>query len=86
MTTWLEADHWDDTPMGERFQALLDRPGIIKAPGAHNAMAGLLAKAAGFDCLYVSGAAVTETLSRPSCTPWTAFFDAPGLARTPTRR
>jgi len=44
--TWLEADGWDRTPMGERFQALLDRPGIVKAPGAHNAIAGVLAKAA----------------------------------------
>jgi methylisocitrate lyase len=51
--------------MGERFQALLDRPGIVKAPGAHNAMAGLLAKAAGFDCLYVSGAAVTAAMALP---------------------
>ncbi len=51
--------------MGERFQALLDKPGIVKAPGAHNAMAGLLAKAAGFDCLYVSGAAVTAAMALP---------------------
>jgi len=63
--TWLEADAWNDTPMGERFQALLDRPGIVKAPGAHNAMAGLLAKDAGFDCLYVSGAAVTAAMALP---------------------
>lgn len=63
--TWLEADTWDATPMGERFQALLDRPGIVKAPGAHNAMAGLLAKEAGFDCLYVSGAAVTASMALP---------------------
>lgn len=63
--TWLEAENWDDTPMGERFQALLDRPGIVRAPGAHNAMAGLLAKEAGFDCLYVSGAAVTAAMALP---------------------
>ena len=65
MTTWLEAEHWDATPMGERFQALLDRPGIVRAPGAHNAMAGLLAKEAGFECLYVSGAAVTASMALP---------------------
>ncbi len=63
--TWLVAENWDPTPMGERFQALLDKPGIVKAPGAHNAMAGLLAKAAGFDCLYVSGAAVTAAMALP---------------------
>ncbi|MEK9827482.1 MAG: methylisocitrate lyase [Rhodospirillales bacterium] len=63
--TWLVAENWESKPMGERFQALLDRPGIVKAPGAHNAMAGLLAKAAGFDCLYVSGAAVTAAMALP---------------------
>ena len=63
--TWLVAENWEPTPMGERFQALLDKPGIVKAPGAHNAMAGLLAKAAGFDCLYVSGAAVTAAMALP---------------------
>lgn len=63
--TWLVAENWDPNPMGERFQALLDKPGIVKAPGAHNAMAGLLAKAAGFDCLYVSGAAVTAAMALP---------------------
>jgi methylisocitrate lyase len=63
--TWLVAENWNPTPMGERFQALLDKPGIVKAPGAHNAMAGLLAKAAGFDCLYVSGAAVTAAMALP---------------------
>jgi methylisocitrate lyase len=63
--TWLVAENWESKPMGERFQALLDRPGIVKAPGAHTAMAGLLAKAAGFDCLYVSGAAVTAAMALP---------------------
>ena len=63
--TWLVADDWDSTPMGERFQALVDRPGIVRAPGAHNAMAGVLAKSAGFDCLYVSGAAVTASMALP---------------------
>ena len=63
--TWLVAENWESKPMGERFQALLDSPGIVKAPGAHNAMAGLLAKAAGFDCLYVSGAAVTAAMALP---------------------
>lgn len=63
--TWLVADDWDSTPMGERFQALVDRPSIVRAPGAHNAMAGVLAKNAGFDCLYVSGAAVTASMALP---------------------
>jgi methylisocitrate lyase len=63
--TWLEARDWDPTPPGERFAALLERPGIVRIPGAHDAMAGLLAKRAGFECLYVSGAAVTASMGLP---------------------
>ena len=63
--TWLTNDRWIKQPAGERFAALLVRPGILRAPGAHNAMAGLLAKRAGFECLYVSGAAVTASMGLP---------------------
>ena len=34
---------------GRRFRALLQRPGILRLPGAHNGMAALQARAAGFD-------------------------------------
>jgi len=63
--TWLTNDRWIKQPAGERFAALLVRPGILRAPGAHNAMAGLLAKRASFECLYVSGAAVTASMGLP---------------------
>jgi methylisocitrate lyase len=63
--TWLEADDWPKELPGDRFAALVERPGILRIPGAHNAMAGLLAKRAGFECLYVSGAAVTASLGIP---------------------
>ena len=63
--TWLTNDRWIKEPSGQRFAALLARPGILRAPGAHNAMAGLLAKRAGFRCLYVSGAAVTASMGLP---------------------
>jgi methylisocitrate lyase len=36
--------------------------GILKIPGAHNALAGLLAKRAGFRALYLSGAALSASL------------------------
>lgn len=62
---WLTSDFWQSAPAGERFAALLQRPGILRIPGAHNAMAGLLAKRAGFECLYVSGGAVTASLGLP---------------------
>src|SRR5580693_2818611 len=48
-----------------RFRNLLKRPGILKLPGAHNGMAALQAEAAGFDGLYLSGAAMTASMGLP---------------------
>ena len=50
---------------GRRFRALLDRPEILQLPGAHNGMAALQAKAAGFEALYLSGAAMTASMGIP---------------------
>jgi methylisocitrate lyase len=50
---------------GRRFRALIDRGGIAKLPGAHNGMAALQAKAAGFEGLYLSGAAMTASMGLP---------------------
>ena len=50
---------------GSRFRELLKRPGILKLPGAHNGMAALQAKAAGFEGLYLSGAAMTASMGLP---------------------
>ncbi len=63
--TWLEAADWPTELPGDRFAALVDRPGILRVPGAHNAMAGLLAKKQGFEALYISGAAITASLGIP---------------------
>lgn len=54
-----------DQPAGLRFQALLDAPGILRLPGAHNGQAALQARAAGFDALYLSGAAMTASMGLP---------------------
>jgi methylisocitrate lyase len=53
------------TPAGQRFRELLARPGILQTPGAHNGMAALQAKAAGFEALYLSGAAMTASMGIP---------------------
>ena len=53
--TYLVAADLPSTPAGDRFRALLARPGILQLPGAHNGQAALQAKAAGFDGLYLSG-------------------------------
>jgi methylisocitrate lyase len=52
-------------PAGERFRALIDHGGILQLPGAHNGMAALQAKTAGFDALYLSGAAMTASMGLP---------------------
>ena len=63
--TWLEGNGRDKPPAGERLQELIERPGILGVPGAHNGLAGMLAKEAGFEALYISGGAVTATLGLP---------------------
>ncbi|ABM56433.1 methylisocitrate lyase [Verminephrobacter eiseniae] len=52
-------------PAGERLRALLERGGILRLPGAHNGMAALQARAAGFDALYLSGAAMSASMGLP---------------------
>jgi methylisocitrate lyase len=54
-----------DAPAGERFRALLERPQILRMPGAHLGLAGLLAKEQGFEALYLSGAAMSATMGLP---------------------
>ena len=63
--TYLVADDLPAAPAGDRFRALLARPGIVQLPGAHNGQAGLQAKAAGFEGLYLSGAAMTASMGIP---------------------
>jgi methylisocitrate lyase len=50
---------------GSRFRALLERPGILQMPGTHNGQAALQAKAAGFEALYLSGAAMSASMGLP---------------------
>ena len=50
---------------GARFRALLERPGILQMPGTHNGLAALQAKAAGFEALYLSGAAMSASMGLP---------------------
>ena len=54
-----------ETPAGQRLATLLERPGILGVPGAHDGLSGLLARKAGFECLYVSGAALSADLALP---------------------
>ncbi|HEX7781237.1 MAG TPA: methylisocitrate lyase [Sphingobium sp.] len=62
---YLIADGLPQESAGRRFRTLLDAPGILQLPGAHNGHAALQAKAAGFDGLYLSGAAMTASMGLP---------------------
>lgn len=62
---YLVAADLPDAPAGERFRAALSRGPILELPGAHNGMAALQAKRAGFQVLYLSGAAMTASMGLP---------------------
>ncbi|MBX8945376.1 MULTISPECIES: methylisocitrate lyase [Lysinibacillus] len=51
--------------LAEQFRALIKRSTILQIPGAHDAMAGLMAKKVGFEALYLSGAAYTASRGLP---------------------
>src|ERR1700730_16216409 len=63
--TWLTNESRDATPAGEKLAALIRQPGILTIPGAHNALAAILARKAGFRALYLSGPALTASLGLP---------------------
>jgi methylisocitrate lyase len=63
--SYLVAADLNAAPSGARFRALLERPGILELPGAHNGLAALQAKAHGFAAVYLSGAAMTASMGLP---------------------
>lgn len=62
---YLVASDCPSQPAGQRFRALVGQGGIVRLPGSHNGMAALQAKAAGFEALYLSGAAMTASMGLP---------------------
>ena len=62
--TWF-AHSTSDTAPGHRLDTLIRRDSILAVPGAHNALAGLLARNAGFEALYLSGGALSASLGLP---------------------
>ena len=63
--TYLVADDLVSEPAGQRFRRLVERPGILQLPGAYNGLSSLQAKAAGFEALYLSGAAISASMGLP---------------------
>ena len=62
---YLIADDLPAEPAGVRFRRLVERGGIARLPGAHNGMAAIQARRAGFEGLYLSGAAMTASMGIP---------------------
>jgi len=61
--SWLVRSEYEN-PV-EVMRKELESDGIIKMPGAHDAMAALLAQRVGFSTVYLSGAALTASLGMP---------------------
>jgi methylisocitrate lyase len=62
---YLVAADTPTAPAGERFRLALAAGGILQLPGAHNGMAAIQARQAGFSALYLSGAAMTASMGLP---------------------
>ncbi|MBM3618042.1 MAG: methylisocitrate lyase [Alphaproteobacteria bacterium] len=62
---YLLASDLNARPAGERFRELVKAGQMLRLPGAHNGMAALQAKHAGFEGLYLSGAAMTASMGLP---------------------
>ncbi|KIL35500.1 methylisocitrate lyase [Cohnella kolymensis] len=62
--SWLVRNAEED-PVSRLRRRLGSDEGIIQMPGAHDAMAALLAKEAGFEAMYLSGAAFSASLGLP---------------------
>ncbi len=62
---WLTESDRSEGPAGDRLAGLWMRPGIVRMPGVHDPLAALLARRAGFEALYLSGAAVSASLGLP---------------------
>jgi methylisocitrate lyase len=62
---YLVAADLPSEPAGVRFRALLERPQILRMPGAHNGIAALQAARAGFEALYLSGAGMSSSMGLP---------------------
>lgn len=56
-----------------KLRALLKRPGVIKAVGAHDALSAKLIERAGFDAIWASGFAISASLK---CIPDASFIDS----------
>ncbi|NCG66916.1 methylisocitrate lyase [Bacillus coagulans] len=62
---WIVNQPSSQEALAKRFKERMQSPGILQIPGAHDAMAALIAKNTGFEALYLSGAAYTASKGIP---------------------
>ncbi|MHB1542529.1 MAG: methylisocitrate lyase [Steroidobacteraceae bacterium] len=65
MSTYLIGADQPAAPAGERFAALVRRGPLLALPGAYNGLAALQARRAGFEAVYLSGAAMSASMGLP---------------------
>lgn len=63
--TWLVEKQYSQEQLAETFINLAKSQSITKIAGAHDGMAGLIARNTGFEALYLSGAALTASKGLP---------------------
>lgn len=63
--SWLVNEELRQEDLADQFLKLVKDEKILKLVGAHDAMAGLMAKQTGFEALYLSGAAYTASKGLP---------------------
>ena len=62
---WIVDQQSSQETLAKKFRSIMHASGIVQIPGAHDAMAALVAKNAGFSALYLSGAAYTASRGLP---------------------
>lgn len=63
--SWFIEKQSTQEELANQFMKLVQDEKIVKVPGAHDGMAALIAKQAGFKALYLSGAAFTASKGLP---------------------
>lgn len=62
---WIVHEQSTQEELAKQFKEQINEEEILKVPGAHDAMAGLVAKQVGFNALYLSGGALTASKGLP---------------------
>jgi len=62
---WLVEEQPSQEQLAKRFLERIQEPRILKIPGAHDGLTARIAKQAGFEAIYLSGAAYTASRGLP---------------------